>query len=185
MEKTIRAWAGDAAELAAAADLYATVFAEPPYDENPQQSRTTFLDRVERYRSSAPDFRLVLAWHDDEIVGLALGNGIAAGDWWRDRIVPQLPKATAAEWFGDECFSVIELATAPARRRGGVGAKILAVLLDGLPYSTAVLSAYSDAEPARRFYRANGWTELATGVRIGESPELCVYGLRLADADAD
>ncbi len=184
MEETIRIWAGDAAELAAAADLYATVFAELPYDENPQQSRTTFLDRVHRYRS-APDFRLVLAWHDDEVVGLALGNGIAAGGWWRDHIVPQLPKATAAEWFGDECFSVIELATAPTRRRAGLGAKLLATLLDRLPYPAAVLSAYSDAEPARRFYRANGWTEIATGLRIGESPELCVYGLRLDDADAD
>lgn len=181
----IRPWNGDAAELAAAADLYATVFAEPPYDENPQQSRATFLDRVERYRSSAPDFRLVLAWDGDEIVGLALGNGIAAGDWWRDRIVPQLPETAVVEWFGAECFSVIELATAPARRRGGVGAKMLAVLLDGLPYSTAVLSAYTDAEPARRFYRANGWTEIATGVRIGESPELCVYGLRLDSSGAD
>ncbi|WP_404475776.1 GNAT family N-acetyltransferase [Microbacterium aerolatum] len=185
MEETIRIWAGDAAELAAAADLYATVFAEPPYDENPQQSRTTFLDRVERYRSSAPDFRLVLTWNDDEIVGLALGNGIAAGDWWRDRIVPQLPETAVAEWFDAECFSVIELATAPTRRRGGVGAKLLATLLDRLPYPAAVLSAYSDAEPARRFYRANGWTEVATGLRIGESPELCVYGLRLDDADAD
>ncbi|WP_175986329.1 hypothetical protein [Microbacterium tenebrionis] len=54
-----------------------------------------------------------------------------------------------------------------------------------MTYATAVLSAYADAESAQLFYRQQGWTRfatgvrLATGVRIGDSAELYLYGRRL------
>lgn len=175
---SVRAWSGEAAELEAAAELYANVFSEPPYDEDPNESRATFLDRVERY-ANLPHFRLLLARRDDDVVGLALGNGIAAGDWWRDRILPQLPADVGEEWFGDEAFAVVELATVSAHRRSGVASALLARLVDGLPYPAAVLSAYAAADEARLFYRRQGWTELAAGVRLGDAPELCLFGLHL------
>lgn len=176
---SVRAWTGDAAELAVAADLYADVFTEPPYDEHPDESRATFLDRVKR-SSHLPHFRLLLAQRDDDVLGLALGNGIAAGDWWRDRILPRLPADVGEEWFGAETFAVVELATASAHRRTGIAAALLTHLVDALPCRTAVLSAYATADQARRFYRRQGWVEIATGLRIGDAPELCLFGLRLA-----
>jgi ribosomal protein S18 acetylase RimI-like enzyme len=180
----VRIWNGDSRELHLAADLYADVFAEPPYDEEHETSRATFLDRVDRYRVTKPNFRLQLAWHDQDVVGLALGTGISAGDWWRDRIIPQLAADTADEWFGDETFAVVELATSSAHRRNGVASALVAALLEALPYPTAVLSAYCDAESARRFYRANGWQELAQRVRLGESRELCLFGKRIGATPA-
>lgn len=129
----IRRWSGSTTALLGAADLYAEVFAEPPYNEDHDHSRATFIDRVERYRATKPHFRLQLAWHENDVVGLALGTGIAAGDWWRDRIVPQLPAAIIDEWFGEETFAVVELATSPAHRRTGIAAALLADLVDGLP----------------------------------------------------
>lgn len=176
----IRRWSGSSTALLGAADLYAEVFAEPPYHEAHEHSRATFIDRVERYRATKPHFRLQLAWRENDVVGLALGTGITAGDWWRDRIVPQLSAAIIDEWFGEETFAVVELATSPAHRRTGIAAALLADLVDGLPYPAAVLSAYSGAATARRFYRANGWQEVATGLRLGDSPELCLFGRRLA-----
>lgn len=182
----VRPWTGDAIELSNAAALYAAVFAEHPYQEDPEQSRATFLDRVQRYRLGKPHFRLRLAWRDDAVVGLALGNGITAGDWWRDSMIPQLPRDITDDWFGDEAFAVVELATSSAHRRSGVAGVLLASLLEGLPYPTAVLSAYWDAIAARKFYRANGWQEIAGSLRLGESPELCLLGMRMwpaADGD--
>ncbi len=174
----IRAWSGDQAELQMAADLYAEVFAERPYGEDPEHSRATFTERVDRYRATKPHFRLRFAWHDQHVIGIALGTGVSVGDWWRDRVVAQLPHTTTDEWFGDETFAVVELATSPTHRRGGIAAALLVSLLEGLPYPTAVLSAYREAEPAQGFYRASGWQELATGLRFGESPELCLFGMR-------
>ena len=174
----VRTWSGDASELQLAADLYADVFVEHPYGEDPEHSRATFIDRVDRYRATKPHFRLCLAWHDQHVIGLALGTGISAGDWWHDRVVPQLTSEIIDEWFGDETFAVVELATSPTHRRGGVAGALVSALLEGLPDRTAVLSAYREAESAQRFYHANGWRELSTGLRLGESPELCLFGMR-------
>ncbi|MGO2931402.1 hypothetical protein [Microbacterium sp.] len=174
----VRTWSGEARELQMAADVYAEVFAEPPYCEDPEDSRATFIDRVDRYRAAKPHFRLRLTWRDQRVIGLALGTAVSSGDWWRDRVVAQLPDDTADEWFGDETFAVVELATSLAHRRSGVAGALLSSLLEGLPYPTAVLSAYGEAESAQRFYRANGWQELATGLRLGESPDLCLFGMR-------
>lgn len=175
----IRRWTGEPQALDAAADLYAEVFSETPYDENPDQSRKSFLSRVEKYGRTKPHFRLILAWQQDALVGIALGNGITTGDWWRDRVIPQLPIVQSDEWFGEEAFAVVELAVSPAHRRGGIAASLLATLVAGLPYPTAVLSAYAAAETARRFYRRQGWTEVASELRLGESPELCLLGMHL------
>ncbi|MFB7250783.1 GNAT family N-acetyltransferase [Microbacterium sp. NPDC056234] len=170
----ITKWDGDEAELTRAAELYARVFAEQPYREEVEASRTSFMERIRRYGASKPHLRLVLAKDGADVVGLALGTGIAAGDWWRDRIAPLLEHDARARWFGDGCFSVMELAVALAHRRSGIAANLMDALLKDLPYATAVLSRYAEAEDAGRFYASLGWREIATGIRIGDSPALCV-----------
>lgn len=175
----VRVWTGSDDELRRAADVYAAVFAEPPYHDDPDRSRASFLDRVRNRRETRPDFRLVLALEEGAVIGLVFGTGIAEGDWWRDRIVPQLDARTRDDWFGDEAFVIEELAVAGAHRRRGIAQALMHALLDDVPYMTAVLSAYADAESAQLFYLRQGWTPFATGLRIGDSPELSLYGRRL------
>ncbi|MDQ0645445.1 GNAT family N-acetyltransferase [Microbacterium murale] len=175
----ISTWKGDEEHLARAADLYAAVFAEPPYGDDPEASRVSLVERVRRRATAKPDFRLLLAWHGPHVVGLILGSGVAEGDWWRDRIVEEIPEAARIEWLRDTCFAVEELAIAPAYRRFGVAAALMDEVLQELPYPTAVLSCYAEAASARQFYRARGWEEFACDVRIGNSPALCVLGVHV------
>ncbi|WP_243225701.1 GNAT family N-acetyltransferase [Microbacterium sp. CIAB417] len=178
-EVRVSVWSGDAGEVARAAELYGQVFAEPPYHEDAAAGRVSFAERVHRYAETKPDFRLLLARDDDGIVGLALGTGIAAGDWWRDRIVGVLPPETQRRWLGNACFSVAELAVAAAHRRGGVAGRLMAAILVDLPYETAVLGCYADATAARRFYGSLGWREIAVDVRIGTAPPVCLLAREL------
>ena len=176
----ITSWDGDEAQLDASADLYARAFAEAPYEEDASASRASFVERIRRYAASKPRFRLLLALDGTDVIGLALGTGIAAGDWWRDRVVPLLEEDVRLRWFGESCFCVQELAVDGAARRSGVASLLLDALLADLPYATAVLSRYTDAHAAGLFYAAQGWREIATGIRIGDSPALCVLARDLA-----
>lgn len=175
----ISEWDGDAADLNDVADLYAQTFAEPPYHDDVEESRTGIVDRIHRYREGKPHFRLLLAHQGPALVGFVLGTGIAEGDWWRDHAAALLSTEQQRTWLQDECFCVVELAVAPAGRRGGVARSLMDAVVADLPYDTAALSCYSDALPARRFYAATGWEELAVDVRMGSSPAMCILGRRL------
>ena len=170
----ITTWERDATQLEAAAGLYARTFAEAPYREDAEASRASFVERITRYAASKPHFRLLLALDGTDVIGVALGTGIAAGDWWRDRVAPLLTEQARERWLRESCFCVQELAVDTTARRSGVASLLLDALLADLPYSTAVLSRYADADSAGRFYAAQGWHEIATGIRIGDSPALCV-----------
>lgn len=175
----ISPWNGSEEQLSAAADLYAEVFTEEPYGDDPVTSRTSFPVRVRSRASTKPDFRLLLAWHGDRIVGLVLGTGVVEGDWWRDSIVEQLAPTTRDEWFGDACFVIEELAVARTHRRSGVAQALGIAVLEDLPYPTAVLSCFAEAVSARSFYDAQGWDEIAEDVRVGASPRLCILARTL------
>ncbi len=168
------AWDGSTAELDAVAELYARVFAEPPYHEDPDESRRSISERIRRYADTKAAFRLILAWDGNDLAGFVLGMGISDGDWWRDRIAGLVADDVRRTSLRDECFCVAELAVAPAHRRSGVATALLTAVLDGVPYKTAVLGCQAAALPARRFYAREGWQEVATGLRIGDSPEQCV-----------
>lgn len=175
----LRAWDGSADMLTRAADLYAEVFAEPPYDEDVAGSRASFIERTERYAARKPEFRLVVAEEGTGLVGLVMGSGAGQGDWWRDRVAESVPAPVVQGWLDEECFFVAELAVASAHRRTGIAASLMARALDGLPYDAAVLTCYSAAAATRRFYAALGWQELAVDFRVADSPALCLLGIRL------
>jgi len=86
MTSTIAAWNGGHDQLTQAAELYADVFSESPYDEERSQSIESFTSRVRRYAAEKPSFRLLIASEGDRVVGLVLGTGASRGDWWWDRL---------------------------------------------------------------------------------------------------
>lgn len=179
MRFLIAPWDGSDGQLGEAAELYAETFAEPPYDEDRSESVASFTTRVSRYAMDKPEFRLLLATEDSQIVGLVLGTGISRGDWWRDRLEAALPAATKDEWLDAEGFSVSELAVAASRRRQGVAAALMEAVLHDLPYATALLGCYQDAGPAQQLYTALGWSVIDPAVRISDAREIQVMGLRL------
>lgn len=93
----------------ALADLYALVYAEPPYLEGTAQ--------VARFRTGLPDeaarpgFRLVLAWEGEELIGAAYGWTMAAGTWW-SRAKDEPP----AEVRDRDKFAVLEWIVHPRHR---------------------------------------------------------------------
>jgi ribosomal protein S18 acetylase RimI-like enzyme len=175
----IRRWDGSDEQLRTIAEIYAAVFAEPPYGEDPAENLRTFPARVRRYEAEKPELRLLVAWQDSAIVGFVLGTGIAGGDWWRDHLVEAIDPVLAETWLGDECFSVAELAVSVGHRRSGIAAALMDAVLDALPYTVAVLGCTVDAVAAQQFYRSQGWKVLVPSLRIADSPASSLFGLRL------
>jgi len=105
----IRAWDGDSDSLRQAAEVYAAVFSERPYQGEPDEEVESFIERARRYQDQLPDFRLLVATADSDVVGLALGSGTMAGDWWYDAVSQQLSHEQRERWMPGQCFSVGEL----------------------------------------------------------------------------
>ena len=172
-------WDGSGEQLRSIAELYAAVFTEPPYGEDRVESIESFESRACRYATEKPEFRLLTAVEDSRVIGLVLGTGIAAGDWWWDRLDAALPRASREDWLDAECFSVAELSVAGSHRRLGVAAALMGAVLKDLPYSTALLGCHPDALPAQRLYRALGWSVIDPAARITPARAIQVMGIRL------
>lgn len=175
----IQPWDGTDEQLVQVADLYAAVFAEPPYLEDVAATRAEILERIPRYASTKPAFRLLLAWDGRALAGFVLGAGADDADWWRGRLRDAELDDAAHDWLERDYFSVAELAVAPAHRRNGLAGRLMRCALDGVPYDTAVLTCYAAASAARRFYENDGWRLIAEDLLIGTSPPLCILGTRL------
>lgn len=179
MSSTIAAWNGSHDQLTQAAELYADVFSEAPYDEERSQSIESFTSRVRRYAAEKPSFRLLIASEGDRVVGLVLGTGASRGDWWWDRLEAMLPADVQELWLDPECFSVEELAVDASHRRHGVAAALMTAVLGELPYRTALLSCYQEARSAQKLYSGLGWRVIDPAVHITASRAVQVMGIRL------
>lgn len=178
-EIDIRPWDGSETELGAIADVYATAFAEPPYDEDPEDSRTEIIERIRRYATEKPDFRLLVSTADGSVTGFVLGMGIGPGDWWWGRLETALSDAARADWLRPRQFSIAELAIAADRRRSGIARELMAAVLRDLPYDTALLGCYPEAEPAKRLYESLSWTVVDAAAQVTPNRRIQVMGLRL------
>jgi GNAT superfamily N-acetyltransferase len=175
----IQPWQGDQSELGVAAVMYAQVFSEAPYGEDPEASRESFIERTTRYRDQLPDFRLLLAWDQVDIVGLVLGTGITTGNWWYDKVVEMLTPDQREQWMPAECYSVGELAVTPRSRGQGLGAQLMRSVVAGLPYRTALLGCDANAIPARNLYLALGWHLIADQAWFGSGAPRWLMGAAL------
>ncbi|MEV0245618.1 GNAT family N-acetyltransferase [Nocardia sp. NPDC050712] len=142
-------------------EVYAEVFAEPPYNEGPEQlARFRELLAVER---TEPGFELVRAVEDGELVGMAYGFTLAAGTWWPDADTPPSPADLAVPKF-----AVMELAVRRSHRGRGLGRGLLEALVAARPEPLAILSVDPSA-PADAMYRAWGWRPAGCTIPSQES----------------
>ncbi len=146
--------------------VWTTVFGQV---EDPQAWTVSPWDR---HRSRA-GYRLALAHDDDRLVGFSWGYTGERGQYWSDRIVPELG-AQADAWVGGH-FEFVELAVLPQERGRGIGGQLHDALLAGIDHGRALLESSRDPEDAAvRLYASRGWTRLGA---VGDSRQ--VMGLVL------
>ncbi|WKU05626.1 GNAT family N-acetyltransferase [Micromonospora sp. HUAS LYJ1] len=135
-------------------DLYATVYAEPPYQEGPQE--------VARFRESLPDeatrpgFSMIAAEDDGLLVGAAYGWTMPAGTWWSRSDQDPPPEIRDVDKF-----AVLEWMVHPDRRKSGIGTELMHRLLSQRTERYATLAA-NPTSNARRIYQRTGWRQVAT-----------------------
>jgi ribosomal protein S18 acetylase RimI-like enzyme len=140
--------------LSAVGELYAEVYAEPPYYEGPAE--------VEDFTSSwskmidQRDFRLVVARRADEPIGFALGYQLGAQTKWWDGAMTPLPHEIIAEHPG-RTFAIIEIAVRRPYRRRGVGCLLHTHLTAGLTEKRITLAVRPEAPAPQHAYRSWGY----------------------------
>ncbi|MEU4555921.1 GNAT family N-acetyltransferase [Micromonospora violae] len=157
-------------------DLYECVYAEPPYEEGP--------DQVARFRDCLPGeadrlgFTLVTVAVDSSLVGAAYGWTMPAGDWWTraDADPPAEIRAVAK-------LAVMEWIVHPHHRGEGVGAELMRRLLADRPERYATLAS-DPRSRARQVYARNGWRQVGTSV-LPWGPPMALLVLDLGPEPVD
>jgi ribosomal protein S18 acetylase RimI-like enzyme len=136
-------------ELSSIESVYASAYAEAPYNEGPDD--VVEFAKGWPARVSQPSFRLVIARRDDRTVGFAFGHQLTPTTlWWRG-MLGDVERDVVTEYEG-RTFAVIELAVDAAMRNHGIGRELHAHLLAGLREERATLLVRPEATAARRAY---------------------------------
>lgn len=148
---TVLDGAGARPHVDALRDLYAEVYAEPPYNEGPAHVRQ-FVRWISE-ELDRPGFSLALAQAGDGLAGAAYGFTMPAGEWMEPRAsepppaLLDVPKLNVAEWMVRKPY-----------RGAGAGRRLLDLLLAGRPEPYAILAS-NPAALARSIYERWGWTK--------------------------
>ena len=163
---TVAEYDGEAARdhLDVVRDLYAEVYAEPPYREGPEDVAGFAADWPRRV--GQPGFRLVLTHAGAEPGGFAFGHQLVPGTRWWDGALEPLPQELTHERPG-RTFAVIELAVRNPYRRQGLGRTLHDSLLHGRSEERVTLLVRPEAEAARRLYDNLGYRAVGR-IRPGE-----------------
>jgi len=157
-------------------DVYRQAFGGDPYYEEEEQVQRFAGDTLPRHAERGA-FRCVVALDAGRaVVGFAYGYVGGPGQWWYDTVASRLGPERLRVWARDY-FEFVELAVSTPARRRGIGGALHDALLEGLPHRTALLSTWQQETPARRLYRARGWTPLLEDVLLpGATAPIVVMG---------
>lgn len=142
------------ARLGAVGELYAEIYAEPPYCEGPADV-ADFAASWPR-RVAQPNFRLILAQHDDQQIGFSFGFQLTVGTRWWDGALTPLPADLTTERPG-RTFAIIEIAVRRMHRRRGVARRMHAELTAGLAEERITLLVRPDTPAPRCAYLSWGY----------------------------
>jgi ribosomal protein S18 acetylase RimI-like enzyme len=135
-------------------DLYAEIYAEPPYHEGPAEVED-FASGWQRTIDQR-DFRLVIARRADEPIGFAFGVPLGARTTWWDGALTPLSDEITTEYPG-RTFAIIELAVRRPYRHQGVGRQLHTYLTAGLSEERITLLVRPEAPAPQRAYRSWGY----------------------------
>ncbi|MGH3439130.1 MAG: GNAT family N-acetyltransferase [Pseudonocardiaceae bacterium] len=135
-------------------DLYAEIYAEPPYNEGPAEAED-FAFGWHRTIDQR-NFRLVIARRADKPIGFGFGVQLRARTkWWNGALTP-LPDEITTEYPG-RTFAIIELAVRGPYRRQGVGCQLHAHLIAGLSEERITLLVRPEVSAPRQAYLSWGY----------------------------
>jgi ribosomal protein S18 acetylase RimI-like enzyme len=140
--------------LSTVSELYAEIYAEPPYDEGPADVADFTSGWSQRIKQ--PDFRLVVARRDDEPIGFAFGYQLLARTKRWDGAVAPIPSEITTEYSG-RTFAIIEIAVRGPYRQRGVGRLLHTHLTAGLSEERITLAVRPEAPAPQRAYRSWGY----------------------------
>lgn len=154
-------------ELAA---LYARVFADPPYEEGPEQVGE-FVTNYTR-DATKPGFVVITARDNETLIGFAYGTGRRPGTWWGGCDTPPPPDVKR-----DPSFAVYEWVVDQRYRRCGIGRELMTRLLADRPEPWATLTV-NPAADAHKIYLSAGWRQ-AGMCQQGNWPAMAVLIRRM------
>lgn len=156
-------------QLDTVSQLYAEIYAEPPYYEGSADVED-FASGWSR-RVDQPNFRLVIAHRKGEPVGFGFGHQLRANTGWWDGALTALPDSIATERPG-RTFAIIELAVRHPYRRQGLARQLHAHLTAGLCEERITLLVRPDAPAPRHAYSSWGYQQVG---QIQPFPDGPVY----------
>ncbi len=142
-------------------DLYAQVYAEPPYYEGPDDV-ADFVTRFAEQRREV-GFRLTSGWSDGQLVGYLYGFTLdPRRDWWKTLLLHACPGESIEQLRKPTAFISELLVRADVRRRG-IGRTLHRRFLASRTEQQALLLAHPDAHAARTAYSRWGWHKVGYG----------------------
>ncbi|MGH3328819.1 MAG: GNAT family N-acetyltransferase [Streptomycetales bacterium] len=158
-------------------DLYAEVYAEPPYHEGPGEVigfRESFLNQ-----SRSRGFALVSAEVDARMVGFVFGFTLQPDTSWWSGLLGTLPDRAFTTESGDRTVAIIELVMRAPWRRQGVGGRMFDAFLAKRREDRATLLCRPEAFAAQAFYARRGWWRVGRVRPFEGAPVYDVMILRL------
>jgi GNAT superfamily N-acetyltransferase len=141
-------------QLAIVRELYAEVYAEPPYFVGPAEVAEFVAGWQQRV--AEPGFRLVLGHWDDRPVGFAFGAQLQAqAGWWQGALTPLSPQLTAEH--PGRTFALLEIGVRRPYRGRGVARRMHDCLIDGRSEERVALLVLPDAPVPRQAYLSWGY----------------------------
>ena len=151
--------------------LYAEVFAEPPYNEGPDDV-DSFAELL-NLEIPQPAFRLVTGHMGEELIGFGYGYALRAQTRWWEGVTP-MPAADFAAEHDGRTFVIKELAVRAHWRRRSVGRRLHDAVLADRAEERASLTCRPDAVSAVVAYTSWGWSPVGTFRPAPEGPEYLV-----------
>jgi ribosomal protein S18 acetylase RimI-like enzyme len=102
---------------------------------------------------------------DGRLAGFVYGMPNSRTHWWSTVVEPYLRRTGTEGWL-DDSFAITELHVHPDFQGRGVGRALITTVTDAADEPRSILSAIDTESPARRLYRALGYTDLARPVHF-------------------
>jgi GNAT superfamily N-acetyltransferase len=143
------------------ADLYRSVFSEPPYDEG-EAEVADFLVRLKSH-VACPGFAMTGVFVDGALVGCTYGFTMELdAPLWSELLHCPVAGRSADELLRPSAY-IAEMMVASKFRRRGIAKKLHDAFINGRTEAQAVLFAHPDAHPAQSAYAKWGWEKVAAG----------------------
>lgn len=150
-------------------DLYAEVYAEPPYFEGPEHVEQ-FLTRFAGHRRE-PAFRLAGMFDDGQLIGYLYGFGIDVDSPEWDTLLIRTSGAGSDLPLRRPTALVCELLVRAGHRRLGVARRLHDAFVADRREPQAALLAHPEATAAQTAYSTWGWRKVGYGRPFPGAPE--------------